>query len=569
MPPLQVRHVQKDLQARFKDKIDLSDVNAEPDHREKVFLTRALAAATIGRLAGLDDQAAANCVTDGTNDNGLDAIAVLDGSVLLIQSKWDSSGHGSIALGDLLKFKKGVEDLTDFAFERFNKKIQARQTEIEAVLDLPEVRLELVVVTTGSSAMSAEAQGVVGDFVGELNDPQPLAAFRYVSMRELHGALTAASRGDPIDLVVSLENYGFVNEPYRAYYGVVDGAAVAEWYGSFQDRLFHENIRKPLGTTPVNSAIRETARDASAYFWYFNNGITLLSDTIAQSAKGSTSRGHGEFTLKGAGIVNGAQTVTSLYQEYLDGPPDLLADVKVWVRMISLEGAPRSFASDVTRATNTQNSIENRDFVALDDQQARLQHELFLEEQKRYAYKRGDELQDVAAGCTLQEATVALACAQPDVELAVLAKSAVGRLWASTDSAPYTTLFNAGLSARKMWRLVELMRLVDEELLRLRRSNDGRARAIAIHGNRLLLHLVLRGVESKTLDEAEDVWRREAARATKGLESLFDAVVAAVERCFPSNYVAVLFKNVSKCKELMGEVNGSSAGGRRTKARKS
>ncbi|MFE3159893.1 AIPR family protein [Streptomyces sp. NPDC059221] len=55
-----------------------------------------------------------------------------------------------------------------------------------------------------------------------------------------------------------------------------------------------------------------------------------------------------------------------------------LEEARVWVRFISLGGCPPDFATDVTRATNTQNSVESRDFVALDQQQERIRRDMLL-----------------------------------------------------------------------------------------------------------------------------------------------------------------------------------------------
>ena len=53
--------------------------------------------------------------------------------------------------------------------------------------------------------------------------------------------------------------------------------------------------------------------------------------------------------------------------------------------------APRALLNEITRAANTQNRIEKRDFAALDSNQKRLRTELYLENQKEYAYQTGEQ----------------------------------------------------------------------------------------------------------------------------------------------------------------------------------
>ena len=130
------------------------------------------------------------------------------------------------------------------------------------------------------------------------------------------------------------------------------------------------------------------------------------------------------------------------------------------------EGVSGRIDADVTRATNTQNWIQHRDFAALDDVQHRLAHEIEFRRaalcvQIRESYPKGDE------GCNIEEATVALACALPDVGMAVQAKREVGALWRDVGKPPYTTLFNDKLTARDMWKAVLIMRSVSDELDRL------------------------------------------------------------------------------------------------------
>jgi AIPR protein len=141
-----------------------------------------------------------------------------------------------------------------------------------------------------------------------------------------------------------------------------------------------------------------------------------------------------EFHLSGLSIVDEAQTVAAIARTAQEAAAEELG-ARVWVRLISLEGCPPEFATQVTEATNTQNTVERSDFVALDPEQGRLRTDLLLSLQKIYSIKRGEDNRQPEHGCT--EATVALACSQPDPALAVRAKSAAGRLWESTTRDPY------------------------------------------------------------------------------------------------------------------------------------
>jgi hypothetical protein len=524
---------------------------AGEEQRDKTFLTRALAAQALHRLAGVDASTAAGAVTDGSGDNGLDAVFVDPSDVVvLVQSKWDRNGTGGIGLGDARNFIAGLKDLTDERYDRFNEKFRLHVPELQAALQNPGVTFVMIVATSGTSAFADPVANAFSDMERELNDPTPLVRVEALGIGDFHAAITAAAGGQRIDLDVTVENWGVVTEPYEAYYGTVSAQAVASWFAMHGDALFEQNIRKPLGTTPVNVRMGETLAEHEHHFWYFNNGITGLCGSIQRLPRGAASRNHGEFHLSGLSIVNGAQTVAAIARAAKEAAPEELG-ARVWVRLISLEGCPPEFATQVTEATNTQNTVERSDFVALDPEQGRLRTELLLSLQKIYSIKRGEDNPQPEHGCTVTEATVALACSQPNPALAVIAKSAVGRLWESTTRAPYTVLFNRGTSAFRLWRAVQVTRAVDGRLENRRAELEGRARSVAVQGNRIVLHLAFRKLDLAAIDDPDTDWSAVIAGVPSATDALLDLLISRVESEYTGNYITSLFKNAGKCGNLV------------------
>lgn len=75
MSVIHVGHIRNEISNRFGALVDLSDVStASLEQRETCRLTRSLAAFSIVELGKLDDLAGAQVVTDGTGDNGIDAV---------------------------------------------------------------------------------------------------------------------------------------------------------------------------------------------------------------------------------------------------------------------------------------------------------------------------------------------------------------------------------------------------------------------------------------------------------------------------------------------------------------
>jgi hypothetical protein len=424
----------------------------------------------------------------------------------------------------------------------------------EALYDA-QVRFILVITYTGSQPLAEKhARHDVEDLLKDLNDPIELVTYQVFSQKELYNAAAGLAEGSPINLDILIRDWGQIDQPYLAYYGQLDAVDVASWWQSYSDRLFAPNLRKFLGSTEVNESIMATITNTPEKFWYFNNGITILCETVNQKPIGKGSTKSGVFECKGVSIVNGAQTVGSIAKAFLINP-DKVRQARVSGRLISLDNCPEGFATEVTRAANTQNKIEHRDFVSLDTEQKRLQTDLRILCDKEYVYKSGDLKPKEELGCDLEEATIALACANSDLELAVQAKREIGKLWEDTEKPPYRLLFNSRLSAIRLWRSVEVFRVVEAELKKLQLGLEGRNRLIAIHGNRFVLHRVFKSLSIEKFDDMDlkfkDI-RISAASETK--IALFN-LIKIVNSGFSNSYPANLFKNKSKCIEVSQDLD--------------
>lgn len=151
--------------------------------------------------------------------------------------------------------------------------------------------------------------------------------------------------------------------------------------------------------------------------------MTVICESLKKKPLGGNNTDTGFFECIGASVVNGAQTVGTIAEHAKDNN---LGDARVMVRLISLEQCPETFGDELTRAANTQNRIEKRDFAAQDPNQKRLRTDLFLENQKEYAYQSGEKAPQGDAGCTLDEAALAMACRLADVSYAVQANVRLG-----------------------------------------------------------------------------------------------------------------------------------------------
>lgn len=556
MGVIQLNQIRTKVNEGVGKHVDVSD--ASPGQESAARLTRGLAAFVLMQLLDLDESTAALAITDGYDDNGIDAIYVDVGSsrVYLVQSKWSNAGTGSPALGDVQKFLKGFADLINAEFDRFNEKTMAKQGDLERALAEPNVQFVLVFAHSGQEALSDHAKDAIENVLQDVNYPIETASFMMLSQAELHSFLVYAVHGKAPDLAVTLYDWGSMQEPYAAYYGQVEASEVAQWFKTHNVTLFAKNLRQFLGRgSDVNDSLIGTLLNEPGRFWYFNNGITVLCEKVAKSPHGGTSKKIGHFEFSGASVVNGAQTVGCIGHAAQDYP-EKVADARVIARFISLEDCPPDFAGEVTRATNTQNRVERRDFVALDTEQDRLATELAID-QKRYAIKSGEKPPPPDSGCTVVDATVALACANADVDLAVQAKREIGRLWIGVDSGSgthYHKLFNPNLTGDRLWKSVQVLRAIESALEIERAKRAGREKQIGVHGNRLIAHLVFRTLPHDALTQTGTDLEQLLASVSSITAEKYKRVAEVVHADYPTNYLASLFKNASRCRDIVSRV---------------
>lgn len=559
MADIHIQRIKSALKKLFDGHISMTDYNDKPaGEREMAFLSRALAAYSLMLLCDTDESTAGAAVTDGFNDGGIDLVHFdsNNGILYLAQSKWIDDGNGSIGQDDCQKLLSGCRDVVNLRMKQLNDRIREREPDLRAAVESTDVRIVLMLAYSGTQPLSAHVHKDIEQFLQEMNDPSEVFSVEAFNQEQIYNGVAGHAQRHSINLEVLLYQWGHIDLPYSAFYGQVDATTVAQWWKEHGRNLFARNIRNFKGSTDVNNSITSTLKDQPEHFWYFNNGITILCSRVQKQVLGGASHDSGVFECQGVNIVNGAQTVgvIGMIGESLTKP---LEQARVLVRLISLDQCPEGFDKGVTRATNTQNRIDNRDFAALDPNQRRLASE-FLLDGRHYTYKSGDADPDQHAGCTVVDATVALACAE-DISLAVQAKREIGRLWEDIDAEPYTKLFNDGTNAADVWKAVEIMRAVDARLKELSKFDQPRAELVAIHGNRLILHRVFRDplvrpfrAGTTNLDEVK-------VAAAAMTNSIFHQVLDYLNTRFSGAYLASLFKNMNRCRELNDHLEQISA----------
>lgn len=140
------------------------------------------------------------------------------------------------------------------------------------------------------------------------------------------------------------------------------------------DRLYEKNVRRFLGTRrKVNAAIKKTLEQEPENFGLFNNGVTIVVQDFSQIPR------QANFKLVEPYIVNGCQTTKTiwdvLFKKLESGGTGSNPQLKEWeeklnqgvviVKIVKVGSEGEDLLTRITRYTNSQNAVSEKDFLAL------------------------------------------------------------------------------------------------------------------------------------------------------------------------------------------------------------
>ncbi len=553
---INMRRVQVRIQEMFQGKIDMADI---PNDTNGHFETRALAAFALIMTSGLEVSQASVHVTDGYHDMGIDAIYLdeTQKKLFIVQSKWRSDGGGSITQDEMSNFAQGVQRVLEEDLVGSNAKIMAKSIDIDVALTQMGYQIHAIFIHTGNQNANDYVLRPISQLKGKTNDEiSAILLFDEFNFKDIYTFLANGQEqlGINIDDVI-LSNWGKVEVPFVSYYGTISAATVGEWYRNFGNALFAKNIRFYKGNTDVNEGMKKVLLQEPEKFYYYNNGIKLLCKSIKRKAKDSTTNATGLFALEGVSLVNGAQTTGTIGSLFLDNPEQVSKAI-VMIQIIDLSSVDATTTTQITRLSNTQNRIENKDFAALDPEQDRLRTELTFAHYS-YLYKSGDKITNLEKQISFDEAIVALACLNADISYTVIAKGNVGVLSEDITKTPYKALMNRSTNSYTLLNSVLYMREVEHCLQDKKEYvNNNRERLVCIHANRFILHFILKDKGQNENFNMSVIDKNSIRNNVIYLvDVLVDRTTQFMDELFPESYPANIFKNSKKCKQLEEKLN--------------
>jgi hypothetical protein len=537
MSKILATRVKTHIESSIRDVIFIGDCKDEEN-----ILSRGLVAICLSAISGLQYKDIAKYITDGGNDHGIDGCYYdpNKNKLYLIQSKWSNEGTKTIGTGDVHKFIQGVYDVLGLDWVKFNRRFQEISAEISAgVSNDPEI--VLLITYNSDNKLSEESVELFEAFLNENNsDDQEVVSYATFSLTKIIRAIKSAKSGGKSDVDLNLLEWGEHKEPYYSIYGKISCADLAEWYKEHGDLLFSENIRFTLSSSEINEKICDSLIKNPSEFWYRNNGITAICDELKRKPVGlGELRESSLWYVGNVKIVNGAQTTSAISEAYKKSPKSVKKGY-VQIKVISLAKAPLDIASQITTATNTQNRVEPKDFLALDAFQDGLA-ESFRKIGIQYCYRRGEIISDKLKGLDVQELAISLATCSSNMNDVVMAKRNVGAL--TDPTGYYQKIFTESMDVSIAWENHKAWRKAQEVANDLADILSDRSKQVAIHGNRFIENRLVRN------------YRTEIVK--KSAERIHGALMQAIDKHYNECYLAVLFKNAKKCEVLSSELDAN------------
>lgn len=562
--PYEMTHVVSMLKTAFTAHVPAA-ASGSADEKERNFLTRSLAAYAIHKLSGCSIQDAAAAVVDGGADGGIDAVyfSAASNTLWLVQSKYIDDGRGQPSLGDSSKFKNGIEALVQGNYDAFNgnAKWAALLPSLVSWLKAPALQIKAVIVYTGLSVLAEDRIRIFEDLQNRFNNDDEFIKFTPYGLASVHDWITGLDESPGVDRIeLEILDAGWFKQPYETLLGRVRIDHIIGLYKHHGQKMIAANIRRYKGSSDVNDRILKTAVEEPENLFYLNNGLTAYCDRLEIAVQDRADPKRKRVTAYGLSVVNGAQTLGSLLKAYPNDPPG--PEGFVAIRIVSLNGCAddAEFARRITECTNFQNKINARDFAAIDEQQERISVQLEMDG-IHYHYKYGDETPDSdETNFNLDDATIALACLETDINFCACLISDRKSLWSFEQVYPstelhrsrYERIFQPGRSSRTIWRAVQAYQIVLERMRAEGRTSSGVRKAFFENGRWLVLKMVFAKLHPERGSELNLLPALKEDIAAKALEISSALWTSYEEQGFGSGnpHARSVFSNAADCKRL-------------------
>lgn len=304
-------------------------------------------------------------ITDGQNDKQMDAVIVDDEDrrVLIIQGKFvGASQIDAEPLREVIAAWLRLQDLESLQRD-CNEKLKLKLEAVRKALE-DEYRVEFELLTTGVLTEAAKADLKV--FADRLEDFDEFSASLQLVDEEVLETRLAEAEAQELPSL----NHDVTVDPAKTLLTELGGAKTVmtvlplkeclRMPGITDGRLFRKNVRQSLGANnKVNKALRATINGERVRdFFYYHNGVTAICDELHYDSD------KGLMTVKGLSVVNGCQSLSTIYSVSERVRSSEAKDASILFRFYEIPD--RALADRISINTNSQSAVKPRDLRSND-----------------------------------------------------------------------------------------------------------------------------------------------------------------------------------------------------------
>ena len=317
------------------------------------------------RILLLDPVQAKDAITDGADDKQIDAVIVDDeeSRVLIVQGKFISTDQvDGEPLREVLSSWVRLQDLSSLqkdCNERLKQKLEA----VRKALD-DDYRVEFELLTTGS--LTSAAQDDLKVFQEKLEDTDAFSSSLHLVNTEILESRLAEAEALELPAVEHTLNIDATKTMVtslghtQTIVTILPLRECLKMPGITDGRLFRKNVRQSLGgNNKVNRSLRATINGERVNdFFFYHNGITAICDSAVFDAEA------GKLTVKGLSVVNGCQSLSTIYSASERVRATEAKDACILLRIYEIPDRP--FADRISVNTNSQSAVKPRDLRSND-----------------------------------------------------------------------------------------------------------------------------------------------------------------------------------------------------------
>lgn len=306
----------------------------------------------------IDPEEVDSAICDGGGDKGIDALVVDEdaGEITILQAKHrqspsittqgDKDLRELVGAAEWFKTPETVEALLVAGPNTELKKLLERQR-VRDLVASGDYSLRLVFITNASldvaGAQYADAREGAEPALTVWDRERLIKAAQRTRRPDLRNEeITLICSSAPITAALT------ANQTLAI--GMVPAKELVQLPGIEDRTLFSRNVRLFAGQTRINRELKKTVNSLGEHrlFPAYHNGMTLL--TKALNVAGN------EIRLSGVGVVNGCQSLVTLFEN----SPAITDELQVLVKVIET-GSNDSVADMITYRSNNQNAVTLRD----------------------------------------------------------------------------------------------------------------------------------------------------------------------------------------------------------------